>query len=119
MDISFVADENTDKHIVQRLKQSGYRVTYVAESNPGIPDEEVLELTNKAGSILMTSDKDFGELVFRQRRVTAGVVLVRVHAKRPQEKAEIVIKAIEEHAEDLQDAFTVITETGVRIRKTL
>ena len=119
MDLSFVADENIEKHVVEKLQRKGFRVTYVAEINPGVRDEEVLRMANKTGSILMTSDKDFGEIVFRQRKVTTGVVLLRLYSKSSKEKAEIVLDALEKHSENLKDAFTVITEVGVRVRKNL
>ena len=118
MGLAFLADENIDKHIVQLLRQKGYQITYISESAPGSPDDEVLRLANKDGSILMTSDKDFGELIFRQRQTTAGVILIRLHGKKSQEKADIVLGAVEEHADVLLGAFTVITEAGVRFRKT-
>ena len=45
---------------------------------PGITDAEVLNLANNESAILLTSDKDFGELIFRLHRIAAGVVLIRL-----------------------------------------
>jgi uncharacterized protein (DUF433 family) len=50
----------------------------VVELEPSIPDDVVLARSNEAEAIRLTADKDFGELVFRQRRVTTGVVLIRL-----------------------------------------
>ncbi len=51
---------------------------YVLEMKHGISDDEVLNIANQKGMILLTSDKDFGELVFRHDRITQGIVLIRL-----------------------------------------
>mgnify|MGYP003976285159 CR=1 FL=1 len=61
-------DECIDKRIVDNLRDKGYDMICVAELAPSIPDDEVLDLANEKSAILLTNDKDFGELVFRQRR---------------------------------------------------
>lgn len=64
--MKFLADESVDYQIVDRLRQDGHEIWYVAEMEPGISDDAVLDEANKKMAILLTSDKDFGELVFRQ-----------------------------------------------------
>ena len=71
-------DESLDRQIVDRLRREGHTVWYVAEMEPGIPDDIVLDLANREADVLLTADKDFGELVFRQGRVTSGIFLVRL-----------------------------------------
>jgi predicted nuclease of predicted toxin-antitoxin system len=73
--MKFVADENIDRQIVDRLRQDGHIVMSVAEMDTGISDDVVLDLANQEGSLLLTADKDFGELVFRQHRLMTGVGL--------------------------------------------
>ncbi len=73
----FVADEGVEARIVERLRFEGHDVDYVAELAPGITDDEVLDLSNAGQRVLITVDKDFGELVFRLRRLAAGVLLLR------------------------------------------
>ena len=102
--------------IVVRLREEGYSVSYVAEMAPGISDDIVLELANKEGALLLTCDKDFGDLVFRLRRLSAGVVLIRLAGLTPAKKAAIVTSIISKHSQELAKAFTVITPMGVRIR---
>ena len=58
-----VADESVDRQIVARLRNNRHSVWYVAEMSPSISDDEVLQLANKRTAPLITSDKDFGELV--------------------------------------------------------
>jgi predicted nuclease of predicted toxin-antitoxin system len=84
---------------------------------PGIPDDEVLNLANNKGEILLTSDKDFGELVFRLRIIAIGVVLIRLFGLSSNDKAEIITNAINQHADELLGAFTIISSKSIRIRK--
>jgi predicted nuclease of predicted toxin-antitoxin system len=115
--LKFLADENLDRQIVERLRQDGHLVLYVVEMEPGISDEVVLDLANQEGALLLTADKDFGELVFRLRRIASGVVLIRLSGLSLTSKAEIVSHAINQHVNELLKAFTVITPTTIRIRK--
>ncbi|MGB2841220.1 MAG: DUF5615 family PIN-like protein [Halobacteriota archaeon] len=115
--MKFLADECVDRQIIDRLRQEGYEVLYVMEMAPGISDDEVLSLTNLKKSILLTADKDFGELIFRQGKIAKGVILVRLPGLSPEVKAEVVADAIKDHASELLQAFTVITPVTVRIRR--
>lgn len=95
----------------------GHEVVYVAELNPGISDEEVLELARLSGAFLMTQDKDFGDLVVRQGRVSAGVLLVRLAGSPPERKAQLVSEVIAERETDLAGSFAVLTDRSLRIRR--
>lgn len=114
--MNFLADESVDRQIVDRLRQENHVVLYIAEMEPGISDETVLNRANQEGAILLTADKDFGELVFRQGLSTSGVVLIRLAGLSVESKAEIVVSAISEHNSELSQAFAVITPAAVRIR---
>jgi predicted nuclease of predicted toxin-antitoxin system len=76
--MNFLADESVDQPVVEGLRADGHDVLAVAEIAPSIPDESVLTMANQREAILLTADKDFGELVFRQHRISAGVVLMRL-----------------------------------------
>ena len=60
--MNLVADEGVDRPVVERLRQDGHDVVYVAEQSPSTPDEEVLQQANARSAVLVTADKDFGEL---------------------------------------------------------
>jgi len=114
--MKILADEGVDRPIVERLRQNGHQVWYVAEMEPGIADEAVLDLANREGAVLLTADKDFGELVFRQERMTKGIILIRLAGIPPVRKGEIVASALAAHGSEMEEAFTVITPGAVRIR---
>ncbi len=114
--MTFVADENLDRVVVNRLRDEGHEVLFVAEMSPSISDNEVLEQANEAQALLLTADKDFGELIFRLRRIHRGVVLLRLHGLSAASKADIVVDTVRAHGAEMMDAFTVIARYSVRIR---
>lgn len=115
--MNFLADENVDSIIVDKLRENNYSVNYVAEFQPSIPDKEILQIANQKNAIIITSDKDFGELVFRQRLINSGVILLRLHGLNPETKAATVINFIDKHSEQMLNSFSVISKEAVRIRK--
>ena len=115
--MKIVADECVDKEIVQRLRKDEHEVSYVAELSPGILDEDVLILADNDNTLLLTADKDFGELIFRQGLVKRGILLYRLTGLTKLEKAEIISLAIGDHADELLHSFSVLTENSIRIRR--
>ncbi len=114
-----VADESVDKQIVDRLRLEQHEVLYIAELDPGIDDEKVLSRSEQANAILLTADKDFGELVFRQRLLHSGVLLLRLAGLDPAVKAELVATTFDQHAEELSVGFGVLTRSALRLRRQL
>ena len=110
-------DEGVDRGIVEALRQGAHDVAYVAELAPGLTDEHVLAEANRLGALLVTRDKDFGELVFRQRRLHTGVLLVRLEGLGRDEKAERVSAAVSAHGSEMMGAFAVLTRDKLRIRR--
>lgn len=110
-------DEGVERQIVERLRSDGRDVDYVAEMDPGISDDEVLERANVAGSILVTPDKDFGELVYTQRRSHHGVILLRLFGLSPDEKARTESIAVDQHTDEIFGSFVVIEPGKIRIRQ--
>ncbi|RME48401.1 MAG: hypothetical protein D6796_06310 [Caldilineae bacterium] len=117
--MNFVADESVDYPIVAHLRQEGHTVLAIVEMEPGITDETVLEIANRQGMVLLTGDKDFGELIFRDRRHTFGTVLIRLSGLTATAKAEIVASAVKEYGEKLIGTFAVISTNNIRIRSRL
>lgn len=114
-----LADESVDRQIVERVRQCGHDTVYVAELSPSITDDQVLQEANKRKALLLTEDKDFGELVYRLGKVHAGVVLIRLAGLPSLSKADTVAKVLQEHGTELPGGFSVISPGAVRIRKPL
>jgi predicted nuclease of predicted toxin-antitoxin system len=115
--MNLVADENVDRRIVARLRQDGHAIDWIAECSPGVPDEEVLRRAAGANAVLITEDKDFGELVYRRGVAHAGVLLVRLEGLDNDAKAEVVSQAVRSNEADLPGAFAVVSPDSVRLRR--
>lgn len=115
--MNILADESVDRQIVERLRQDGHDVLYVAEVEPSISDDVVLERANKKRALLVTGDKDFGEIVFRDNRLSSGgVVLLRLAGLSTERKAAFVSEVFQTHGAQFPHHFSVIAPGKVRIR---
>ncbi|HET6528297.1 MAG TPA: DUF5615 family PIN-like protein [Balneolaceae bacterium] len=74
--MKFLADECCDASLVKELRHAGHNVLYVMEYGPGSTDTEVLEKAFSERRVLITEDKDFGELVYRLKKPVTGVILL-------------------------------------------
>jgi predicted nuclease of predicted toxin-antitoxin system len=116
--MKFVADESVDRQIIERLRKDGHNVIAIAEEKPSISDSEVLSMAQSNQALLITCDKDFGELVFRLNQVHGGVILLRLAGISSDDKATITAEFLQEHSDEVTGAFTVISTNNVRIRST-
>ena len=73
----FLADESCDAAVFRALRTAGHEVLAVAEISPRADDEAVLELARGEQQILLTEDKDFGQLVYADQQATGGVIWPR------------------------------------------
>jgi predicted nuclease of predicted toxin-antitoxin system len=101
----------------KNYERKGLRLISVADIVAGLPDEAVLALARQKQAVLITADKDFGELVYRRGALHEGVVLIRLGDLPSEQKAEIVCQVVKCYGSALKNAFAVISETGVRIRQ--
>ena len=115
--MKLLCDENVDQHVVDDRRRAGHDVTYIAEISPSVDDETILADANHRGAILVTSDRDFGEHVFRQRKITGGVLLVRLGRLTPERRGQVVAAAVRDHGAEMVGVFTVISPGLIRYRR--
>jgi len=115
--MNLVADEGVDAPIVRLLRENGIAVYYIAEENPSIKDSQVIQIAVDQHAVLITQDKDFGELVYRLKQTHKGVILLRLTGLTPTQKADTTLSIIFRFGDELIDAFAVVTEQAVKIRK--
>src|SRR3954462_13771529 len=111
-----LADENVARDIVAWLRAGGHDVLFAAEMQPGAPDTQWAALAELEQRVVLTSDKDFGELVFRDRLATHGIVLMRLDDLTIPEglaRLQNVWSVVEANP---AGRFIVITENRVRVR---
>jgi predicted nuclease of predicted toxin-antitoxin system len=110
-----LANESLPRAAVDMLRLMGHDVLWIAEECPSVRDEYVLELAVRESRILLTQDKDFGELAFRRGLpATSGVVLLRL-APIPSLVTELARKAFSGRA-DFCGKFVVVEEGRIRER---
>jgi predicted nuclease of predicted toxin-antitoxin system len=112
-----IADESVDFAIILLLREIGFNVISIMEQSPGIDDEKVIAIANQHQGLLITEDKDFGELTYRLNKLHHGILLIRLSALPRVERINLVSELIKEHAEKLTDKFSVINEQGLRIKR--
>ena len=116
--MKIVADENIDFLLIRKLRQAGFDVFSIAESQFGIKDREVLSVANTKNALLITEDKDFGELVYRFRLPNRGVLLIRLSDDLPRESAtNRVLEIVLHYKETLMDSFAALDDVNIRIKK--
>ena len=117
--MKFLLDQCTDARLMTYLNQHGHDAIRVGGAYAaGLADDVVLMLAHAEGRVLITDDRDFGELVFRQRMPHVGVIFLRLS---PDSALDAKIAAIEDvlaHHRDELDQFLVVTEKSVRVRRT-
>jgi predicted nuclease of predicted toxin-antitoxin system len=113
----FLADENFPRAAVEALKAAGHDIVWVRLTTPGASDADVLAAATAESRVLLTFDKDFGELAARSVLSAAcGVVLLRVPA--PSSDAACASIAAQITArDDWPDHFSVIEPGRVRMRR--
>ena len=114
---AIVVDESVDAVITEQLRSNNFHIYLVAEMQPSITDNQVLHLANQSNALLLTEDKDFGELVVQLQKEHKGILLIRLSGVPSKQKAELVCNALLQHFEDLRLSFSVLDSTKLRIRK--
>ena len=113
MNYQIVADESVDFRIVSELRKIGFFVYSIAEELPSITDKAVLFVAFDKKALLITEDKDFGELVFRLKLLHHGILLMRVEEK--EYKIIAIASTIKQHYNELLNKFSVINNNKLRI----
>lgn len=114
--MKIVADENVDRRVIDWLQAVGHHVISISRENPSIIDSEVLAIANRERALLITEDKDFGELVFHKKQSHLGILLVRLEGVSRDDRVRMVCDLIKERGIELAKSFSVLTPGSVRIR---
>lgn len=114
----FLVDECTGSKVATWLRDASYEVFSVFDQARGMTDDDILAKAFTENWILITNDKDFGEMVFRERRKHHGVVFMRLEDERAANKIEVLRRLLESYAGKLPEQFVVVTETKIRFAAT-
>jgi predicted nuclease of predicted toxin-antitoxin system len=115
--VKIVADESVIVPLITSLRSVGHEVLAIREIQPAAEDHFVLNLARQEKALLITFDKDFGELVFRQKLLSSGVLLVRLKGLTTEVKTRMVSSAIEKYGSQLMESFSVVSARMIRFRR--
>jgi len=111
----FLIDECTGPSVAHWLQDQGHEVFSIYENARGLDDEDILQYAYDNNYILITNDKDFGDLVFRQKKFHRGIIIFRLSDERPANKIFILEHLLEKFSDKLKNKFTTVTQDTVRI----
>ena len=110
----FIVDECTGPAVARWLRSRSYEIFSVYEEAKGSTDDEILEKAFSENWILITNDRDFGEKIYRDKRLHCGVIFLRLQDERAASKINAIEKLLYGYHNQLADAFVVVTETQVQ-----
>lgn len=105
------------KKVENWLIENGYDVKSVRNIDPSMTDDEILKMAVSEDRMVITMDKDFGELIYNSRLGHAGVLLLRLEDARGEEKVKVVEKILSQYKEKLPHNFCVYQRGKFRIKK--
>jgi predicted nuclease of predicted toxin-antitoxin system len=111
----FVVDECTGSVVAKWLRDQGHDVFSVYDDARGLDDKSILQRACDEERILVTCDKDFGELIFRDELPHKGVLLIRTADQEPAKLIDLLSRVLADHADQLAEHFVVATENRVRV----
>lgn len=112
----WLADECVTVSMVRELRGAGHDVLYIAEFAGSLSDVEVIALASREGRLLLTADKDFGELVFRRGQAVPGLILLRIDPEDGPLVWRRVLEAADQSGQGLFGRYLVIDEVRFRSR---
>ncbi len=115
----FLADENVSRLVVDRLRAAGFDVASIGAPGSGGSDNEVIAVACREGCILITEDRDFGEMVVRQRLGVPGILLLELDRLSNVAEADRVAAVVSSNAQRLAGNLVVIEPGRVRVRPLL
>ncbi|MEG4108454.1 DUF5615 family PIN-like protein [Microcoleus sp. S13_C5] len=113
----FLANENFPLVSVRILRQAELEVASVTEDSPGIEDSEVLARAADEERVILTFDRNYGELIYRLRlRSPRGVIYLRFRPHTPEESASILLNLLQTEGLQFQERFRVVERDPIRQR---
>ena len=115
--LKFILDVGVGNKVGAYLSSEGYDATLISKINPSMTDSDILSIAKNEERMVITMDKDFGELVYHSRKVHKGVLLLRLEDANGDEKVEVMRFIMESFADQLEGRFCVFKNGQLRIRE--
>ena len=115
--MKFIVDVGVGRGVEDFLKENGFDVKTVRDINPKAKDSEILQIAVNEKRMMVTMDKDFGDLVYRSGKRHSGILLLRLEAATGDQKVKIVERIIRSFEKEIKDRFCVYQDDRLRIKK--
>lgn len=115
--VRFLIDENVDFSVADFLIDLDCNVKTVVKIKSSLGDKEILALANNENRVIVTNDKDFGQLIFREKLPHKGVILFRLLDESSEAKIKRLKEVFGKYKSKFSGSFIVITEAKVRINQ--
>jgi predicted nuclease of predicted toxin-antitoxin system len=99
--VRFLVDENAGVIVANWLQTQEHEVFSVYEEARGIDDDEIIEKAFGENWILIISDKDFGEKVYREQKPHRDIISLRLENEQSTNKIDILRRLLDEYSEQL------------------
>jgi predicted nuclease of predicted toxin-antitoxin system len=114
--LKFLVDVGVGKAVEVWLRERGYDTKFVREIDPRTKDIEILRMADSEARMVITMDKDFGELVYNSKSTHSGVLILRLEAATGVEKVEIIKRILETYSGKIDGKFCVFQDGKLRVR---
>ncbi|MDQ3843189.1 MAG: DUF5615 family PIN-like protein [Bacteroidota bacterium] len=112
-----IADENVEAYWIHFLRKNNFTVYSIQEHHAGISDLQVIDIVKSLGGLLLTEDKDFGELVFAHFIEGVSVLFLRYDQPQYSKVENQLLAAINLYRPDESHVFITVTQTKIRVRR--
>ncbi|HUT23254.1 MAG TPA: DUF5615 family PIN-like protein [Sumerlaeia bacterium] len=111
-----LANENFPRIAVEALREAGHDIRWARLEMPGASDTKVLACAQREEQVLLTFDKDFGELAFRSGSpVSSGIMLFRIPCLSPEYLKKTILQAVAAR-DNWFGQFAVVEPDRIRVR---
>jgi predicted nuclease of predicted toxin-antitoxin system len=110
-----LADENIDHKIIEAIREAGVEIYSIYETNRGLSDEAIIQLSKEPPRIILTEDKDFGEWVFAHNEKNISVIFLRYSFLETQKMINTLLQVLLNN-NNLFGNYTTLTTTKIRSR---
>ncbi len=116
-ELKFLVDVGVGKKVEEYLLEKKYDTKAVRLLDQGMPDQEIIRLAALEKRIVITMDKDFGELVYHSGMEHCGILLLRLEDATGSEKQQVIAKILAKYADNMKNNFSVYQNKKFRFRK--
>ena len=117
-EVRFLVDVGVGKGIERYLREDGYDTKAVRAIDPRMEDEEIIRTAVTENRMVITMDKDFGELVYHSSMEHSGVLLLRLEDATGTEKLQVIKHIMKNYSYRIKNCFCVFQNDKFRIKKT-